>query len=65
MTPETLTRTVEDSLAGARDAVVTDEGAVLFDLAQAIVFAGAGIFCRGSRHDRRTDGDAGGKISSG
>jgi hypothetical protein len=35
MTPEALTRTVEDFLAGARDAVVTDEGAVLFDLAQA------------------------------
>jgi hypothetical protein len=35
MAPEALTRTVEDFLAGARDAVVTDEGAVLFDLAQA------------------------------
>jgi hypothetical protein len=35
ITPEALTRTVEDLLAGARDAVVTDEGAVLFDLAQA------------------------------
>jgi hypothetical protein len=35
MTPEALTRTLEDFLAGARDAVVLDEGAVLFDLAQA------------------------------
>jgi hypothetical protein len=35
MTPEALMRTVEDFLAGARDAVVLDEGAVLFDLAQA------------------------------
>jgi hypothetical protein len=35
MTPEALTRTVEDFLAGARDAVVLDDGAVLFDLAQA------------------------------
>jgi hypothetical protein len=33
MTPEALMRTVEDFLAGARDAVVLDEGAVLFDLA--------------------------------
>jgi hypothetical protein len=35
MTPEALTRTVEDFLAGARVAVVLDDGAVLFDLAQA------------------------------
>ncbi len=35
MTPEALIRTVEDFLAGARDAVVLDDGAVLFDLAQA------------------------------
>ena len=35
MTPETLIRTVEDFLTGARDAVVLDDGAVLFDLAQA------------------------------
>ena len=35
MTPEALTRTVEDFLAGARDAVVLDDGAVVFDLAQA------------------------------
>jgi hypothetical protein len=35
MTPEALIRTLEDFLAGARDAVVLDEGAVLFDLAQA------------------------------
>ena len=35
MTPEDLIRTVEDFLAGARDAVVLDDGAVLFDLAQA------------------------------
>ena len=35
MTPEALTQTVEDFLAGARDAVVLDDGAVLFDLAQA------------------------------
>jgi hypothetical protein len=35
MTPEALMRTVEDFLAGARDAVVLEEGAVLFDLAQA------------------------------
>ncbi|HEX3353793.1 MAG TPA: hypothetical protein VHS34_13315 [Terriglobales bacterium] len=34
MTPDSLMRTVEDFLAGARDAVVVDEGAVLFDLAQ-------------------------------
>jgi hypothetical protein len=35
MTPEALIRTVEDFLAGARDAVVLDDGSVLFDLAQA------------------------------
>jgi hypothetical protein len=35
MTPEALARTVEDFLAGARDAIVLDDGAVVFDLAQA------------------------------
>ncbi|MGH9504038.1 MAG: hypothetical protein ACRD20_14395 [Terriglobales bacterium] len=35
MTPEALARTVEDFLAGARDAVVLDDGAAVFDLAQA------------------------------
>ncbi len=35
MTPEALTRTVEDFLAGARDAIVLDDGAAVFDLAQA------------------------------
>jgi hypothetical protein len=35
MTPETLARTVEDFLAGARDAVVLDDGAAVFYLAQA------------------------------
>jgi hypothetical protein len=35
MTPETLARTVEDFLAGARDAIVLDDGAAVFDLAQA------------------------------
>jgi hypothetical protein len=35
MTPDALMRTVEDFLAGARDAVVLDDGAVLFDLARA------------------------------
>ena len=35
MTPEALIRVVEDFLAEARDAVVLDDGAVLFDLAQA------------------------------
>jgi hypothetical protein len=34
MTPEALLRTVEDFLAGARDAVVLDDGQILFDLAQ-------------------------------
>ena len=34
MTPEALARTVEDFLAGARDAVVLDDGVQLFDLAQ-------------------------------
>jgi hypothetical protein len=34
MTPDALTRTVEDFLAGGRDAVVLDDGVVLFDLAQ-------------------------------
>jgi len=33
MTPEALIRVVEDFLAEARDAVVLDDGAVLFDLA--------------------------------
>ena len=35
MTPEALARTVEDFLAGARDAIVLDDGAAMFDLAQA------------------------------
>ena len=35
MTPEALVRTVDDFLCGARDAVVLDDGAVVFDLAQA------------------------------
>jgi hypothetical protein len=35
MTPEALTRTVEDFLAGARDAIVLDVGAAVFDLSQA------------------------------
>jgi hypothetical protein len=35
MTPEALIRIVEDLLAEAGDAVVFDDGAVLFDLAQA------------------------------
>ncbi len=35
MTPESLARTVEDFLAGARDAVVLEDGAAVFDLAQA------------------------------
>ena len=35
MTPEALARTVEDFLAGARDAVVLDDGVPVFDLAQA------------------------------
>ena len=35
MTLETLARTGEDFLAGARDAIVLDEGAAVFDLAQA------------------------------
>ena len=34
MTPEALARTIEDFLAGARDAVVLDDGVQLFDLAQ-------------------------------
>jgi len=34
MTPEALIRVVEDFLAEARDAVVLDDGAVLFDRAQ-------------------------------
>src|SRR5712692_2308168 len=34
MTPEALVRTVEDFLAEARDAVVLEDGAVAFDLAQ-------------------------------
>src|SRR6266550_4127900 len=32
--PETLARTVEDFLVGSRDAVVMEDGAVAFDLAQ-------------------------------
>jgi hypothetical protein len=35
MTPEALARTVENFLAGARDAVVLDDGAAVFDLSQA------------------------------
>lgn len=35
VTPEALVRTLEDFLAGTQDAVVMDEGAVVFDLAQA------------------------------
>ena len=35
MTPEALARTVEDFLAGARDAIVLDDGAAVFDLTQA------------------------------
>jgi hypothetical protein len=35
VTPETLVRTVEDFLAEARDAVVLEDGAVAFDLADA------------------------------
>src|SRR6476646_1487931 len=35
MTPEALARTIEDFLAGARDAIVLDDGAAMFDLAQA------------------------------
>jgi len=35
MTPEALARTVQDFLAGARDAIVLDDGAAVFDLAQA------------------------------
>jgi hypothetical protein len=35
MTPEALARTVEDFLAGAEDAIVLDDGAAVFDLAQA------------------------------
>ena len=35
MTPEALARTIEDFLAGARDAIVLDDGAAVFDLAQA------------------------------
>src|SRR5882757_9794500 len=34
MTREALARTVEDFLAGARDAVVLDDGVPVFDLAQ-------------------------------
>ena len=34
MTPESLVRTVEDFLACARDAVIIEDGAVVFDLAQ-------------------------------
>ena len=32
--PPALARTVEDLLAGARDAVVPDDGVAVFDLAQ-------------------------------
>ncbi|MGC2186597.1 MAG: hypothetical protein WA637_25240, partial [Terriglobales bacterium] len=35
VTPEALARTIEDFLAGARDAIVLDEGAAMFDLARA------------------------------
>jgi hypothetical protein len=35
MTPAAWARTVEDFLAGARDAIVLDGGAAVFDLAQA------------------------------
>src|SRR2546425_9956567 len=35
MTPDALVRTVEEFLSQAHDAVVLDDGAVLFDLAQA------------------------------
>ena len=35
MTSESLVRTLEDFLTGSRDAVVLEEGAVAFDLAQA------------------------------
>ena len=35
MTPEALARTTEDLLAGARDAIVLDDGAAMFDLARA------------------------------
>ena len=35
MTPEALVRAVEGFLSGARDAVVLEDGAVVFDLAQA------------------------------
>ena len=34
MTPELLIRTLEDFLASARDAVIVEDGAVIFDLAQ-------------------------------
>src|SRR5271167_666603 len=34
MTPESLVRTVEDFLTSARDAVIIEDGAVVFDLAQ-------------------------------
>lgn len=34
MTPESLIHTVQDFLAGARDAVIVEDGAVVFDLAQ-------------------------------
>ena len=34
MTPESLVRTLEDFLATARDAVILEDGAVLFALAQ-------------------------------
>jgi hypothetical protein len=34
VTPESLVRTVEDFLTSARDAVIIEDGAVVFDLAQ-------------------------------
>ena len=41
MTPEALVRTVEDFLSEARDALVLEDGAIAFDLAQAKYFRGA------------------------
>jgi hypothetical protein len=34
VTPESLVRTVEDFLTSARDAVIIEDGSVVFDLAQ-------------------------------
>ena len=46
MNPETLVRTVEDSLVGARNAVVMEDGAVEFDLAQSkYSISGEGTKC--------------------